>query len=168
MIFILGLGPMIWKCQVNFRGFAVVLRGFSTDGLHLWHGAHDLKLSCRFQGGGQLFLGLFSKDDVILGLVPMMWKCQVNLGGFAAVLRSLFKRWYSFVDWCPRFESGWSISGCLQLFSGLFSKDDIHSWTGAHDLKVSGQFFKDDIHSWTGTHDLKMSGQFFRGVCSCS
>ena len=30
--------------------------------------------------------------------------------------------------------------GGLQLFSGLFSKDDIHSWTGAHDLKVSGQF----------------------------
>jgi len=28
----------------------------------------------------------------------------------------------------------------LQLFSGLFSKDDFHSWTGAHDLKVSGQF----------------------------
>ena len=33
--------------------------------------------------------------------------------------------------------------GGLQLFSGLFSKDDIHSWTGAHDLKVSGQFHGD-------------------------
>ena len=70
--------------------------------------------------------------------------------------------------------------GGLQLFLGLDSKDAIHSWTGAHDLKVSGQFFKgglqlffgldskDDIHSWTGAHDLKVSGQFFRGVCSCS
>ena len=33
-----------------------------------------------------------------------------------------------------------SISGGLQLFLGLDSKDDIHSWTDAHDLKVSGQF----------------------------
>ena len=68
--------------------------------------------------------------------------------------------------------------GGLQLFSGLFSKGDVHSWTGAHDLKVSGQcqgclqlfsglFSKDDIHSWTGAHDLKVSGQF-QGVCSCS
>ena len=58
----------------------------------------------------------------------------------------------------------------MQLFSGLFSKDDIHSWTGAHDLKVSGQcqgglqlfldlFSKDDSHSWTGAHDLKVAGQ---------
>ena len=69
--------------------------------------------------------------------------------------------------------------GGLQLLLGLDSKDDIHSWTGAHDLKVSGQFHgglrlflglvsKDDIHSWTGAHDLKVSGQFFRGGCSCS
>ena len=65
-----------------------------------------------------------------------------------------------------------------QLFLGLDSKDDVHSWTGAHDLKVSGQFqwglqlfsglcSKDDIHSWIGAHDLKVSGQV-RGVCSCS
>ena len=54
--------------------------------------------------------------------------------------------------------------GGLQLFLGLDSKDDIHSWTGAHDLKVSGQFFKDDIHSWTGAHDLKVSGQFQGGL----
>ena len=71
-----------------------------------------------------------------------------------------------------------SISGGLQLFLGLFSKDDIHAWTGAHDLKVSGQFqgglqiflglfSKDDIHSCTGAHDLKVSGQVQR-VCSCS
>ena len=57
------------------------------------------------------------------------------------------------------------------MFLGLFSKDDIHSWTGAHELKVSGQFqgglqlflglsSKDDIHSWTGAHDVKVSGQF--------
>ena len=26
---------------------------------------------------------------------------------------------------------------------------------------------KDDIHSWTGAHDLKVPGQF-QGVCSCS
>ena len=75
-----------------------------------------------------------------------------------------------------------SRSGGLQLFVGLSSKDDIHSWTGAHDLKVSGQyqgclqlvlglFSKDDFHSWTGAHDLKVSCQFqvnFRGFCSCS
>ena len=30
--------------------------------------------------------------------------------------------------------------GGLQLLLGLDSKDDIHSWTGAHDLKVPGQF----------------------------
>ena len=72
-----------------------------------------------------------------------------------------------------------SISGGLQLFLGLFSKDGTHSWTGAHDLKVSGQvqgglqlflglFSKDDIHSWAGAHDLKMACQFQGGVCSCS
>ena len=27
----------------------------------------------------------------------------------------------------------------MQLFLGLFSKDDIHSWAGARDLKVPGQ-----------------------------
>ena len=32
------------------------------------------------------------------------------------------------------------LQGGLQLFLGLFSKDDIHSWAGAHDLKVPGQF----------------------------
>ena len=59
----------------------------------------------------------------------------------------------------------------MQLFLGLFSKDDSHSWTGAHDLKVAGQcqgglqlfldlFSKDDIHIWTGAHDLEMAGQF--------
>ena len=66
----------------------------------------------------------------------------------------------------------------LQLFVGLSSKDDIHSWTGAHDLKVAGQFqgglqlllglfSKDDIHIWAGAHDLEMAGQF-QGVCGCS
>ena len=59
----------------------------------------------------------------------------------------------------------------MQLFVGLLSNDDIHSWTGAHDLKMSGQFqggvqlflgllSKADIHSWIGAHDLKVSGQF--------
>ena len=35
-----------------------------------------------------------------------------------------------------------SISGGgLQLFLGpFFSKDDIHIWTGAHDLEMAGQF----------------------------
>ena len=57
--------------------------------------------------------------------------------------------------------------GGLQLFLGLFSKDDIHAWAGAHDLKVAAQFqgglqlflglfSKDDIHIWAGAHDLKM------------
>ena len=66
------------------------------------------------------------------------------------------------------------ISGGLQLFLGLFSKDDIHSWTGAHDLKVSGQFqgglqlslglfSKDDMHAWAGAHDLKVAAQFQGG-----
>ena len=61
------------------------------------------------------------------------------------------------------------------MFLGLFSNDDIHSWAGAHDLKVSGQFqvglqlslglvSKDDIHCWTGAHDLKVSGQFQVGL----
>ena len=70
-----------------------------------------------------------------------------------------------------------SISRGLQLFLGLSSKDDIHSWTGAHDLKVSGQFqgglqlflglfSKDDIHSWIGAHDLKMPCQFQGGVAA--
>ena len=54
--------------------------------IHFWTGAHDLKVSCQFQG-------------------------------------------------------------VLQLFLGLFSKDDIHFWTGAHDLKMAGQF---------------------QGACSCS
>ena len=64
--------------------------------------------------------------------------------------------------------------GGLRLLLGLVSEDNIHSWTGAHDLKVSGQFqgglqlffglgSKDDIHSWTGAHDLKVSGHFFHG-----
>ena len=67
--------------------------------------------------------------------------------------------------------------GGLQLFLGLDSKDDIHSWTGAHDLKVSGQFqgglrrflglvSKDDIHSWTGARDLKVSCQFQGGFAA--
>ena len=53
----------------------------------------------------------------------------------------------------------------------FFSKDDIHSWSGAHALKMSGQcqgglqvflgLF--DIHFWTGAHDLKVSGQFQGG-----
>ena len=71
-----------------------------------------------------------------------------------------------------------SISGGLRLFLGLFSKDDIHIWTGAHDLKMScqfqgglqlflGLFAKDDIHIWIGAHDLEMAGQF-QGVRSCS
>ena len=30
--------------------------------------------------------------------------------------------------------------GGLQLFLDLFSKDDIHIWTGAHDLEMAGQF----------------------------
>ena len=65
----------------------------------------------------------------------------------------------------------------MQLFSGLLSKDDIHSWIGAHDLKVSGQFqgglqlclglfSKDDIHSWTGAHDLKVPSQFRGGAAA--
>ena len=67
--------------------------------------------------------------------------------------------------------------GGLQLFLGLFSKDDIHIWAGAHDLKMPcqfqggvqlflGIFSKDDIHSWAGAHDLKVSGQC-QGVGSC-
>ena len=55
------------------------------------------------------------------------------------------------------------------MFLNPFSTDDIHSWTGAHDLKVPGQFqgglqlflglfSKDDIHVWTRAHDLKMAG----------
>ena len=70
------------------------------------------------------------------------------------------------------------VQGGLQLFLGLVSKDDIHSWTGAHDLKVSGQFqgglqrflglfSKDDIQAMAGAHDLKVSGQL-QGGCSCS
>ena len=69
--------------------------------------------------------------------------------------------------------------GGLQLFLGLFSKDDIHIWAGAHDLKMPCQFqgglqlflapffSKDDIHFWAGAHDLNMAGQF-QGVCSCA
>ena len=68
--------------------------------------------------------------------------------------------------------------GGLQLSLGLFSKDDMHAWTGAHDLKVADQaqgglqlllglFSKGDIHIWDGAHDLKMPCQF-QGVCSCS
>ena len=69
--------------------------------------------------------------------------------------------------------------GGLQLLLGVFSKKKvIHSWTGAHDLKVSCQFqgglqlflslfSKDDIHPWIGAHDLKVTDQF-QGVCSCS
>ena len=73
--------------------------------------------------------------------------------------------------------------GGLQLFLDLFSKDDIHIWTGAHDLEMAGQFrggmqlflpisgglqlclglfSNDDSHSWAGAHD------YFRGVCSYS
>ena len=148
MIFILGLAPMIWKCQVNFRGLAAVLRSLVKS----WYS--------------------------FLDWCPCFESVMSISGGSAAVLRPLFKRWYSYVDWCPWFEHVRSISGGLQLFLGLSSKDDIHSWTGAHDLKVSGQFqgglqlfldlfSKNDIHSWTGAHDLKMSGQF-QGACSCS
>jgi len=50
------------------------------------------------------------------------------------------------------------MSGGLQLFLGLCSKDDIHSWAGAHDLKMS------DMHFWGGAHDLKVSGHFRGGV----
>ena len=64
------------------------------------------------------------------------------------------------------------------LSSLFFSKDDIPSWAGAHDLNMAGQFqgglqlfldlvSKDDIHIWAGAHDLEMTGQF-QGVCSCS
>ena len=97
-------------------------------------------------------------------------------GGYAAVLRSFFFKQKT------AYEIGVRLVGsemCIRdRFLGLFSKDDIHSWTGAHELKVScpfqggmqlllGLFSKDDIHIWTGAHDLKMSGQF-QGVCSCS
>ena len=74
------------------------------------------------------------------------------------------------------------MSGVCSAVLMSLSKDDIHSWTGAHDLKVwsisgggvqlfLGLFPNDDFHSWIGAHDLKVSGQFqvnFRGVGSCS
>ena len=64
-------------------------------------------------------------------------------------------------------------AAALRFF--FFSKDDIPSWAGAHDLNMAGQFqgglqlflglfSKDDIHSWTGAHDLKVSGQFQGGL----
>ena len=67
----------------------------------------------------------------------------------------------------------------MQLFLGLFANDDTHSWTGAHDLKVSGQFqgglqlllglfSKDEIHIWTGAHDFENVKPISWVVCSCS
>ena len=68
---------------------------FSKDDLHFGNGAHDLKVSCQFQGGLQLFLGLVSKDDIHswAGAHDLKVSGQWSIsGGFAAVLRSLFKR----------------------------------------------------------------------------
>ena len=56
-------------------GFAAVLRSLFLNDMHSWTGARALKVSGQFQGGLQLVLGL------------------------------CFKRCYSFLDWCPRFES---------------------------------------------------------------
>ena len=47
----------------------------------------------------------------------------------------------------PMIESVMSISGGLQLFVGLFAKDDIHSWTGAHALKVNFRGFASVLRS---------------------
>ena len=180
MIFILGLVTVIWKCQVNFRGFAAAPRS------------------------------LFTRCYSFLDWCPWFEHGRSTSGGFSAVRRSLFKRWYSFLDWWPWFESVRSISRGVRLLLGLCSQDVIHSWTGAHDLKVSGQFqggfaavlrslvkswysfldwcpwfesarsisgvlqlflglfSKDDIHIWSGAHDFLFCQVNFRGPCSCS
>ena len=51
--------------------------------IHCWTGAHDLKVSGQFQGGGlQLFLGLFSKDDIHMwdGAHDLKMPCQLQGG----------------------------------------------------------------------------------------
>ena len=148
MIFIFGLVPMIWKCQGNLRGVCSCSE-VSFQKMIVMFGLVPMSWTCQanFRGICSCSEVSFQKMIFIFGLVPMIWKWQVNFRGFAAVLRSLFKRWYSFLDWCPRFESVRSISGGVQLLLGLFSKDDIHIWIGAHDLEMAGQF---------------------QGVCSCS
>ena len=94
MIFTLGLVPMKGNCQVNFRGGLQLFLGlFSKDDIHIWTGAHDLKMSVKFQGALQLFSGLFSHDDIHCWTGAHGLKVSGQFqGGFAAVLRSLFQK----------------------------------------------------------------------------